>query len=183
MAHRVDLTEGERKSASGQSPTASSTARASHPPAPPSPPPPPTLREVGVEVRTAVRIPHRAPAQLMLWPAGPRTAPIDVQVVDYSRVGVGIVTGEIILVGQKYVLRESEVTRGTNTCLYQVVRCDRRPDGRYSVGLRICEDQMDLEPREEPPRRLSLRMQWAYFIFALLGATAVLATALIKHFR
>ena len=131
----------------------------------------------------AVRIPHRAPAQLVLWPAGPRTAPIDVQVLDYSRVGVGIVAGEIMLMGQKYVLREEQVTRGSSTCLYQVVRCDRRPDGRFSVGLRICGDQMDLEPREEPPRRLSRAMQWAYFVFALIGASAVLAYTLWRHLR
>jgi hypothetical protein len=186
MAQRVERTAGKKKPATGTSST-SSAAAPSTPTTPEQQPPqqqPRTVRLAdGSEARMAVRIPHRAPAQLMLWPAGPRTAPIDVQVVDYSRVGVGIVAREIILIGQKYVVRESEVTRGSNTCLYQAVRCDRRSDGRYSVGLRICEDQMDLEPRDEPPRRLSRRMQWAYFIFALIGAAAVLAMALINHFR
>ncbi len=126
------------------------------------------------EKRLAARIPHRAPAQLLLWPAGPRTAPIDVQVVDYSRTGVGIIHSEGLLVGQTFVVREPQVTKGSSRFLYKVVRCDRRPDSRFSIGLQVVENGDFIEPSEPPAPKISYWVQWAYFLYAAIGVAIVL---------
>jgi hypothetical protein len=132
----------------------------------------------GVEKRRALRIPHRVSGQLLLWPSGPRTTPINVQVVDYSRTGVGIIHSQGLLVGLKFVVCEDEVTSGSNTCIYKVVRCDRRPDGRFSIGLQVVENDGFVEPTESDPPKVSYWAQWAYFLFAAIGVAIVLVVAM-----
>src|SRR5262245_33950588 len=92
--------------------------------------------------RRAPRIRRDSKAQLLFWPATTRTAPIDVQLVDYSSTGVGVLNHEAIIIGQKFVLREPFVTHGS-TCLYTVARCSKRDDGYYIIGLHAT-------PPEEP---------------------------------
>src|SRR6266496_4194679 len=99
---------------------------------------------------------------------------IDVQVVDYSRTGVGIIHSESLLVGQTFVVREPQVTKGSSRFLYKVVRCDRRPDSRFSIGLQVVENGDFIEPSEPPAPKISSWVQWAYFLYAAIGVAIVL---------
>jgi len=135
----------------------------------------------GVEKRRAPRFQHVSRAQLIFWPSTRRIAPIDVQVVDYSSTGVGIVHDEALLLGQTYVLREPLVTEG-HTCMYTVARCDRRADGRFSIGLHICNTLEDaLEPREEHVPPPGQWMRFFFFLGALAGAIMIVSYALFRY--
>ena len=136
-----------------------------------------------IENRQAPRIRRKSRAQLLLFPSGRHPHPIDVTVVDYSATGIGIVHSEGLLVGQKFIVREPHVTEG-NTCLFTVVRSDRRPDGTYSIGLHIGNSLTDeLEPMVAipPAPGLSRWDKLLFLLFALLGATTVVLWAILQH--
>ena len=144
-------------------------------------PPPSPPRDI--EKRRATRVPRRAPAQLIFWPAARNSAPIDVTIVDYSVTGIGIVHGETLPPGQKFIVREPFVTSGS-TCIYTVVRSDRRGDGTYSIGLHIGNTMENkLEPVEDPPRRLSRLWRFIYFLFVLVGTILVVSAVLLRQMR
>jgi hypothetical protein len=133
----------------------------------------------GGDRRRAPRFKRNSKAQLIFWPASPRTAPIDVQLVDYSRTGVGVVNHEAIIVGQKFVLREPFVTHGS-TCIYTVVRCSKCDDGHYIIGLHATPSE---EPTlaTEPVPGISKWLRIGYFVFAVIGAIAIVAMAMFDH--
>jgi hypothetical protein len=134
----------------------------------------------GVELRQAPRYRRQSRAQLILWPAGPRVSPIDVEVVDFSATGLGIAHDDPLLIGQMYIVREPWLTSGSS-CLYTIVRSDRRPDGRFSIGLHVSNTLVDdLELAEEPLRGPSRLFQFLYFLFALIGTVTVTSMAMIR---
>jgi hypothetical protein len=135
---------------------------------------------VEVERRSEPRTPYRSVAQLVLYPPGRHEHTLDVTVVDYSRSGIGIVYREGLMVGQQFVVREPHVTRG-HTCLYTVVRSDKRGEGNYSIGLRA-KEQLDDEwaPFTPPPAPgLDLPTKLLYLTFAIAGAATIVLTALV----
>ncbi|HYO09353.1 MAG TPA: hypothetical protein VER17_10310 [Tepidisphaeraceae bacterium] len=135
----------------------------------------------GAEKRRAPRFRRNSDAQLLLWPAGPRTLPIDVKVSDYSSTGLGVVHDETLLIGQVYVVREPFVTDGTS-CMYTVARSDRRPDGRFSIGLHKCNTlEDDLEPKEDHVTPPSRWVQVLFLLFSLVGAVTVVTVAILQR--
>jgi len=135
------------------------------------------------ENRRAPRFTRRSRAQLLLYPSGRHPHPIDVAVVDYSVTGIGIIHHEGLLVGQKFVVREPHVTHG-NTCLFTVVRSDRRPDGTYSIGLHVGNTLQDeLEPMVEiaPAPGVSRRVKLLFLAFSILGSAAMAWVALAAN--
>jgi hypothetical protein len=132
----------------------------------------------GRDRRRAPRFKRDSAAQLIFWPASSRTAALDVRLVDYSRTGVGVLNHEAIRIGQKFVLREPFVTRGS-TCIYTVVRCDQRGDGYFSIGL-LATSADETPPAPEPVDD-GQWMEVAYFAFALIGAIAIVAMALLHR--
>jgi hypothetical protein len=144
---------------------------------------PPAAHGDGFEKRRAPRHLFDAPAQLVPWPASSRTAPIDVWVHDYSATGVGLFHAEPMRVGQKFILRQPVVTNGSSSCVYTVVRCDPRRDGRFSIGLHV-SDTTEPEPyvtsstdHIPPPARC---WQFLYFLYALVGALTIVSVALLR---
>jgi hypothetical protein len=133
----------------------------------------------GSDRRRARRIKRDSKAQLIFWPASTRTAPINVQLVDYSRTGVGVVNHDAIIVGQKFVLREPFVTNGS-TCIYTVVRCSKREDGYYIIGLHATPPE---EPTHavEPVPVISKWSRIGYFVYAVIGAAAIVAMAMFDR--
>ena len=171
--------------------TASPPARATPPPPPPpSPQTPPAAAAPAhavprrtFENRRAPRFTRKSRAQLLLYPSGRHPHPIDVAVVDYSVTGIGIIHHEGLLVGQKFVVREPHVTHG-NTCLFTVVRSDRRPDGKYSIGLHVGNTLQDeLEPMVEiaPAPGVSRRAKLLFIAFAVIGAVITVCVTLAAN--
>jgi hypothetical protein len=137
----------------------------------------------GIEKRQATRVPRHSRAQLIFWPANSRIAPIEVEVVDYSTTGIGLLHTEGFPPGQKFIVREPFVTGGS-TCIYTVVRSDPRKDGMYSIGLHIGNTMIDdLEKPEEPVKPIARTWQFLYFLFALVGTLAILSAVLLRHLR
>src|SRR4051794_3964636 len=79
------------------------------------------------------RTPYRGSAPLLGYPPARHSRVLDVDVVDYSESGIGIVYSEGLMIGQLFVVREPHVTRG-RTCLYSVVRCEPSGLRQYSIG-------------------------------------------------
>lgn len=146
------------------------------------PPKPPQPRRVGVEeLRAAPRTRRQSTAQLLLHPAGRHPHPIDVTVVDYSATGIGIIHTEGLLIGQRFVVREPHVTRD-NTCLFTVVRSDRRTDGTYSIGLHVSNTlagEHDPLLAEHAAPGVAPWLKALYLIFAIGGAITVVVMAAV----
>ena len=137
----------------------------------------------GWENRVATRLPRSSTAQLLHYPGGRHQHPIDVQVIDYSATGIGVIHHEGLLVGTKFVVREPHVTDG-NTCLFTVVRSDPRPDGTFSIGLHVGNSLgNEHDPLLELPRApgISRGSKLLFLVFALLGVALVVAGIMLKR--
>ena len=133
--------------------------------------------------RAAPRNARSSSAQLLQYPAGRHTAPIDVQVTDYSSTGIGVIHTEGLIIGRKFVVREPHVTNG-NTCLFTVVRSDPRPDGTFSIGLHVGNCLADEhDPLLELPRApgISWSSKILFVFFALVGLALIAAGVMLKH--
>ncbi len=126
------------------------------------------------ERRRARRIKRDSRAQLIFWPAIARSAPLDVELIDYSSTGVGVLHDQAILIGQKFVLTEPFVTRGS-TCIYTVARCDRREDGQFIVGLHACTSTDQVPSLEHGKRREDSWAGVAFIVATVIAAAAVVA--------
>jgi hypothetical protein len=118
--------------------TAVSSSSSPSSPGPSSPTPAPTpatpKRKTGRERRRATRVPLNSSAELIRVPSSSRTAPIKVKVRDVSATGVGIQHTEALPLGEKYVVKESTISRRKNV-LFTVVRADQLGENNYSIGL------------------------------------------------
>ena len=137
---------------------------------------------VQAERRAEPRTRYDSRAQLLPFPPARHTHPIDVSITDYSANGIGALHTEGLLVGQTFVVREPRVTQG-RTCLYQVIRSEKRPDGAYSIGLSAMEPLDDeWAPFDAPPAPgVDVWSKWLYLIFAIAGAASVVLSAIVLH--
>src|SRR5947207_3143519 len=82
------------------------------------------------------------------------------------------------------LVREPQLTKG-NTCLYTVVRCEKRGDGTYSIGLHALKPLDDeWAPFTPPPAPgLDLWTKLLYLTFAIAGAATIVLLAVLwrKH--
>ena len=134
---------------------------------------------VQIERRAEPRTRYDSRAQLLPYPQARHTHPIEVSITDYSANGIGAVHTEGLLVGQTFVVREPRVTQG-RTCLYQVIRSEKRPDGTYSIGL-AAREPLDDEwaPFMPPPAPgVDVWSKWLYLIFAMAGAATIVLAAI-----
>jgi hypothetical protein len=133
--------------------------------------------------RAAARLPRSSTAQLLQYPAGRHTHPINVKVTDYSSTGIGVIHTEGLIIGRTFVVREPHVTTG-NTCLFTVVRSDPRPDGTFSIGLHVGNSLSDEhDPLLEVPRApgISRSSKLLFAFFALVGIGLIVAGVMLKH--
>lgn len=136
----------------------------------------------GYEPRNAPRFARDSRAQLLIHPAGRHSHPIDVTVTDYSKTGIGVLHSEGLLMGQTFIVREPFVTHN-GTCIYTVVRSERRPDGMFSIGLHVQNTFADeLEQyASPPPPPLSRRAKQWYLTYAIIGGLTIVSLAVLKN--
>src|SRR4051812_13734172 len=91
----------------------------------------------GRDRRKFPRVPYASQAQLVLCPGGARSVGTPVEVVDFSRQGIGIRSSEALVLGAKYVVREPNVTTQGGSVIYTVVRAERLADGAWTIGLQV----------------------------------------------
>jgi hypothetical protein len=133
--------------------------------------------------RVAPRLSRSSSAQLLQYPAGRHTHPIDVQVTDYSTTGIGVIHTEGLIIGRKFVVREPHVTDG-NTCLFTVVRSDPRPDGTFSIGLHVgnsLDDEHDPLLELPPAPGIARSSKLLFVFFALMGIALIAVGVMLKH--
>lgn len=134
--------------------------------------------------RGAPRLPRCSTAQLLHYPAARHQHPINVEVTDYSATGIGVIHNEGLLIGKRFVVREPHVTQ-RNTCIFTVVRCDRRRDGTFSIGLHVGNSLGDehhplLEIERAPGIARSSKI--LFVLFAVLGFAMILAATMMKQY-
>ena len=136
----------------------------------------------GYEPRNTPRFARDSRAQLLIHPAGRHSHPIDVTVIDYSKTGIGVLHSEGLLLGQTFIVREPFVTHN-GTCIYTVVRSERRPDGMFSIGLHVQNTFADeLEQyASPPPPPLSRRAKQWYLTYAIIGGLTIVSLAVLKN--
>jgi hypothetical protein len=133
--------------------------------------------------RLAPRSPRLSTAQLLQYPAGRHQHPIEVQVIDYSATGIGVIHHEGLLIGRRFVVREPYVTK-RNTCIFTVVRSDPRPDGTFSIGLHVGNSLGNEHTPllEIPPAPgISLSSKILFLFFAVIGLGMIVAVAWLKQ--
>jgi len=143
---------------------------------------PPKKGASEAETRCAPRTLRRSRAQLILYPPARHPHAFEVSIVDYSATGIGIVHSEGLLVGQTYVVREPYVTRD-KTCLFTVVRSERRPDGQWSIGLHVgntLKDELAPIVADAPAPGIDLWTKLLFLTFAIAGAITVVLVAVLR---
>jgi hypothetical protein len=104
-------------------------------PAPTPSPDPATARlKKGAERRRATRFPLNSSAELIRVPSSSRAAPIKVKVKDVSATGIGVMYNEPLPLGERYVVKESTISR-RKSVLFTVVRADQIGENNYSIVL------------------------------------------------
>src|SRR5688500_3632213 len=91
--------------------------------------------------RAAPRQKQMFVTQMTPWAPGHASIPFEVSLEDTSDVGAGVIGERPCAMGMRHLLM---VPRGLGerpvVREYTVVRCDPRPDGKYSIGLALIVD-------------------------------------------
>lgn len=92
---------------------------------------------VPIDRRRELRIRHQVAAQICPWKKNAQGRPVSVQIEDFSAGGIGLVHFTPFGVGDEYLLTIPRATSGDLVVVISVVRCARRSDGHYHVGLEL----------------------------------------------
>jgi hypothetical protein len=119
--------------------------------------------------RRATRLKQKFVTQMTPWAAGHASVPFEVVINDISELGLGIIHDQAMEIGLRHLVAvPREDGKKPLTLEYLVVRCERRSDGNYSIGLErsIARDSID-----EPVKRrvVSERVKLLFLLFGLFG--------------
>jgi hypothetical protein len=118
--------------------------------------------------RRATRLKQKFVTQITPWAAGHASVPFEVVINDISEMGVGIIHDQPMELGLRHLLTvPREDGKKALTGEYIVVRCDRRHDGGFSIGLEksVARDSIDLPPK----RVVSENVKLLFLLFGLFG--------------
>ena len=90
---------------------------------------------VGEERRRTHRLKQKFVTQMTPWEPGHASVPFEVVIADMSDTGCGIIHDQPLEVGLRHLLTVPRFKDKPITLEYMVIRCDRRTDGSYSIGL------------------------------------------------
>ena len=118
--------------------------------------------------RRATRLKQKFVTQMTPWAPGHASVPFEVVINDMSDMGIGIIHDQPLELGLRHLVSvPREDGKKPLTHEYLVVRCDRRSDGNYSIGL---ERSIARESIDEPPKRVtSERVKLLFLLFGLFG--------------
>ena len=118
--------------------------------------------------RRAARQKQKFVTQMTPWAAGHASVPFEVVINDMSEQGLGIIHDQPLEIGLRHLVT---VPRNDGmkpmTLEYIVVRCERRGDGNYTIGLErsIARDSVDLPAK----RVVSERVKLLFLLFGIFG--------------
>ena len=129
---------------------------------------PPPFTHPLTDRRRATRLKQKFVTQMTPWSPGHASVPFEVVINDISEMGIGIIHDQPLELGLRHLVAvPREDAKKPLTHEYIVVRCDRRGDGGYSIGLEksVARDSID-----EPPKRVtSERVKLLFLLFGLFG--------------
>ena len=120
--------------------------------------------------RCSPRLQRKFVSQMTPWAPGVASVPFEVVIEDISDTGVGLVYSYPLPLGMRYQLAvplddQKQVIRE-----FVVMRCYRRSDGNYSIGVQqsVAPPSADEDPA--PPRRVcSSRTKLLFLLFGIFG--------------
>jgi len=118
--------------------------------------------------RRATRLKQKFVTQMTPWAAGHASVPFEVVINDMSEYGLGIIHDQPLEIGLRHLVAvPREDGKKPVTMEYLVVRCERRSDGNYIIGLErsIARDSIDVPVK----RVVSERVKLLFLLFGLFG--------------
>jgi len=125
--------------------------------------------------RRATRVKKKFVTQMTPWAPGRPSIPFEVIIDDVSNTGVGLIHHEPLEMGLRHLLTVPRVDEKPVMLEYIVCRCDRRPDGRYSIGLTAADDVYVPLTDAAGPKRLTTRT--TKILFLLFGIFGIIIAA------
>ena len=92
---------------------------------------------VPIDRRRELRIRHQVAAQIFPWNQNAQGRPLAVQIEDFSAIGLGLVHFTPMGIGDDYLLTIPRSGSNDLVVVISVVRCVRRSDGHYHIGLEL----------------------------------------------
>ena len=121
--------------------------------------------------RRATRLRQKFVTQMTPWAAGHASVPFEVVIADISELGIGIIHDEPLEIGLRHLLTVPQGHQDSGKSIlmeYIVVRCERRGDGSYCIGL---EKSLARDSVDEPIGRrcVSERVKLLFLLFGIFG--------------
>lgn len=120
--------------------------------------------------RAAPRHKQMFVSQMTPWSPGHPSIPFEVIVEDISDSGAGVIGERPAKLGMRHLLM-SPMEPGDKPILreYKIVRCDLRPDGKYSIGMELIIGRFDATADAPPRTRVGSQLKLILLAFALVG--------------
>jgi hypothetical protein len=109
--------------------------------------------------------------QMTPWAPGYASIPFEVILADVSENGAGVIHDRELKIGMRHLLT---VPRGEGERPiireYAVIRCERRPDAKYAVGLEVAPSRTTgISAAGEHPSVTSPRLKLLFLAFGFAG--------------
>jgi hypothetical protein len=118
--------------------------------------------------RRATRAKQKFVTQMTPWAPGHASVPFEVIINDISDHGLGLIHDQPLEIGLRHLVAvPREEGKKPVTLEYIVVRCERRSDGNYTIGMEraIARDSVD-----QPVKKVvSERVKLLFLLFGLFG--------------
>ena len=121
--------------------------------------------------RRSTRLKRMFVTQMTPWAPGMASIPFEVILADVSENGAGVIHDRELRIGMRHLLT---VPRGEGerpiVREYSVIRCERRPDGKYAVGLEVAASRTSgVATLTDRPPVTSPRLKLLFLAFGFAG--------------
>ena len=140
---------------------------------------------VPADRRRSIRVKHQVPAEIIAFKKGRPGASLNVQIEDFSPVGVGMIHSSPLELGSDFLLKVPRTEFNDLLVLLTVMRCVKRDDGNWQIGLEI--SSVVTRPIESFANNsadaagMSRSTKFLMALLAVLGLGLVAAALLARH--
>jgi hypothetical protein len=129
----------------------------------------PTTYDGSSDRRRTSRTKRKFVTQMTPWSAGVASVPFEVVIENISEIGVGLVHDQPLQLGLRHLLTVPRDDDGDSSIVreYTIVRCEKRSDGAYAVGLELCAQHQLID--DSRPRVTSSRLKLLFLAFGVAG--------------
>ena len=121
------------------------------------------------ERRRANRITRKVATQMTPWQVGTAAVPFGVVIDDISETGVGILHTAELPVDGKFLLTVPRAYHGAIIIECKVVRCEKRSNGLYKIGVAASQRIEHVEQTRDIMRVTSRRTKILFLAFGVIG--------------